>query len=228
LITKSTAAGNEYVGPVPTNPALEPIARGALARLDAVDVADVADRGEEGEVASPPSPPSFDEVYAEHFDFVFRTLRRLGTPQGLVDDAVQEVFLVVHRRLGEFQGGAALTTWLYRIVVNVAQHARRSARRKGIVDPEDPDTLPIDDADGPHERAKRAEGVRLLQRVLGELDDDQRVVFVLAEYEDLGLREIAAALGENVNTVSSRLRAARQAFDQAVRRHRALDQWRMR
>ncbi len=212
---------------MPTTP-LEPIAAGTLAPFDTADAAGAAGRGEESGEAPPPSPPSFDEVYAEHFDFVFRTLRRLGVPQTLVDDAVQEVFLVVHRRLGEFRGGAALTTWLYRIVVNVAQHARRSARRKGIVDPEDPDTLPIDDADGPHERARRAEGVRLLQRVLGELDDDQRVVFVLAEYEDLSARDIAAALGENVNTVSSRLRAARQAFDQAVRRHRALDQWRMR
>jgi RNA polymerase sigma-70 factor (ECF subfamily) len=225
LITNSTAAGNEYVGPVPTLPAIEPIAAGTVAPFDAAGAAGL---GGESVEEPRPSPPSFDEVYAEHFDFVFRTVRRLGVPQTLVDDTVQDVFLVVHRRLGEFQGRAALTTWLYRIVVNVAQHARRSARRKGIVDPEDPDTLPIDDADGPHERAKRAEGVRLLQRVLGELDDDQRVVFVLAEYEDLGVREIAAALGENVNTVGSRLRAARQAFDQAVRRHRALDQWRMR
>ena len=110
----------------------------------------------------------------------------------------------------------------------MAQHARRSAQRKGIADPEDPDTLPIAEADGPHEQARRAEGVRLLQRVLGELDDDKRVVFVLAEYEELSVRDIAAALGENPNTVASRLRAARQSFDQAVVRHRALDQWRTR
>jgi RNA polymerase sigma-70 factor (ECF subfamily) len=225
LITKSGAAGNEYGGPVPTTPAVEPIPPGSVAPFDATGA---ADEGEPSGEVPRPSPPSFEEVYAEHFDFVFRTLRRLGVPGAVVDDAVQEVFLVVHRRLGEFQGRAALTTWLYRIVVNVAQHARRSARRKGIVDPEDPDTLLVDDADGPHERARRAEGVRLLQRVLGELDDAQRVVFVLAEYEDLSVRDIAEALGENVNTVSSRLRAARQAFDQAVRRHRALDQWRMR
>src|SRR5262249_6008003 len=145
------------------------------------------------------APPSFDEVYDEHFDFVFRTVRRLGVPLSLVDDAVQEVFLVVHRRLGEFQGRAALTTWLYRIVVHVALHTRRSAARKGIADPEDPDALPIDEADGPHEHAARAEGVRLLQRVLGELDDDKRVVFVLAEYEELSVREIADALGVNAN-----------------------------
>ncbi len=225
MITESSAAGNQYVGAVPTTPALEPLAPGAAARFDAAGAADQAAESGEG---PRPSPPSFDEVYAEHFDFVFRTVRRLGVPETLVDDTVQEVFLVVHRRLGEFQGRAALTTWLYRIVVNVAQHARRSARRKGIVDPEDPDTLPIDDADGPHERARRAEGVRLLQRVLGDLDDDQRAVLVLADYEDLSVRDIASALGENVNTVSSRLRAARQAFDQAIRRHRALDQWRMR
>jgi RNA polymerase sigma-70 factor, ECF subfamily len=172
--------------------------------------------------------PSFEEVYAEHFDFVFRTMRRMGVPLALVDDAVQEVFLVVHRRLGEFEGRAALRTWLYRIALRVAQHARRSALRKGIADPEDPDSLAIPDADGPHEQARRAEGVRLLNRVLDELDDDKRVVFVLADYEELSVRDIAATLGENVNTVASRLRAARQSFDEAVERHRALDQWRTR
>jgi RNA polymerase sigma-70 factor (ECF subfamily) len=171
---------------------------------------------------------AFDEVYAEHFPFVYRTMRRAGVPLDAVDDAVQEVFVVVHRRLAEFEGRAALTTWLYRIVVRVAQHHRRTARRKGISEPEDPDTLPMRQGEGPHEDALRAEGVRLLQRVLGELDDDKRMVFVLAEYEELSVRAIAEATGENQNTVASRLRAARIEFDQAVKRHQALDQWRMR
>ena len=211
-MTETTSPGNEHGTPMRSTPLLDPLAPGRRAPV--------------GE--APPGPPSFEEVYAEHFDFAFRTMRRLGVPLPYVDDAVQEVFLVVHRRLGEFEGRAALTTWLYRIVVRVAQHARRSALRKGIADPEDPDTLAIAEADGPHERATRAEGVRLLQRVLGDLDDDKRVVFVLAEYEELSVRDIAAALGENVNTVASRLRAARQSFEQAVARHRALDQWRTR
>jgi RNA polymerase sigma-70 factor (ECF subfamily) len=155
-------------------------------------------------------------------------MRRAGVPLGAVDDAVQEVFIVVHRRLGEFEGRAAVTTWLYRIVVRVAQHHRRAARRKGIDEPEDPDTIPAREGEGPHEHALRAEGVRLLERVLGELDDDKRMVFVLAEYEELSVRAIAEAMGENQNTVASRLRAARVEFDQAVKRHRALDQWRMR
>jgi RNA polymerase sigma-70 factor (ECF subfamily) len=171
--------------------------------------------------------PTFEEVYAEHFAFVFRTMRRMGVPPALVDDAVQEVFLVVHRRVGEFEGRAALTTWLYRIAARVAMHARRSALRKGIAEPEDPDALAIDEAEGPHERAARAEGLRTLRRVLDELDDDKRIVFVLAEYEELSVREIAAALGENANTIASRLRGARQAFDDAVRRHRAQDHWRI-
>jgi RNA polymerase sigma-70 factor (ECF subfamily) len=204
-----------------STPSLDAPSPGKLAPLDAAGAESPRVKG-----ATAPRPPaSFEEVYAEHFDFVFRTMRRLGVPLELVDDAVQEVFLVVHRRLGEFEGRAALTTWLYRIVVRVAQHARRSALRKGIADPEDPDTLPIAEADGPYEQATRAEGVRILQRVLGELDDDKRVVFVLAEYEELSVRDIAATLGENVNTVASRLRAARQSFDQAVVRHRAHDQW---
>src|SRR5262245_25709599 len=73
---------------------------------------------------------SFEALYDEHFDFVWRTVRRLGVPEALVDDAVQEVFLVVHRRLGSFEGRSSLKTWICAIVTRVASDSRRSVRRK--------------------------------------------------------------------------------------------------
>jgi RNA polymerase sigma-70 factor, ECF subfamily len=181
-------------------------------------------------VAAAASLPSFEAVYEETFDFVWRNARRLGVAPAQLDDAVQETFVVVHRRLGEFEGRSSLRTWIFGVLVRVAADHRRSARRKSPHqrgEAVDPDTL-ADDHDGPHERAARGEGVRLLHRLLDELDDDRRAVFVLAELEQMSAPEIAESLGENINTVYARLRAARQEFEAAAQRERARDEWRLR
>ena len=177
-------------------------------------------------------PPSFEAAYDQCFDLVYRNIRRLGVPDAQVDDAVQEVFLVVHRRLGEFEGRSSLKTWVCAIVARVARDARRSVRRKSpharnADAAVDADTVP-DDRDGPHERAVRSEGVRVLHRLLDALDDDKRAVLVLAELEQMSAPEIAEALGENVNTIYARLRAARREFDEAAQHERARDTWRLR
>jgi RNA polymerase sigma-70 factor, ECF subfamily len=173
----------------------------------------------------------FEAVYDDQFDFVYRNVRRLGVPAAHVDDAVQEVFLVVHRRLGEFEGRSSVKTWIFGILARVAADHRRSLRRKsphlrspgGVVEP---DTI-VDERDGPHEAIARAEGVRLLHALLDELDDDKRVVLVLAELEQMSAPEIAESLGCNLNTVYARLRAARREFEQAAQRERARDTWRL-
>jgi RNA polymerase sigma-70 factor (ECF subfamily) len=177
--------------------------------------------------------PSFEAVYDEHFALAWRTVRRLGVPEALVDDVVQEVFLVVHRRLGEFEGRSSLKTWVCAIVARVASDARRSLRRKSphtrSADAAvDADTIADESSADPHERTVRNEGVRLLHRLLDELDDDKRVVLVLAELEQMSVPEIAEALGENVNTAYARLRAARRDFEKAALRERARDDWRLR
>ncbi|HSD87703.1 MAG TPA: sigma-70 family RNA polymerase sigma factor, partial [Kofleriaceae bacterium] len=69
--------------------------------------------------------PSFDEVYAAHFAFVWRVLRTFGVPDAALEDAAQDVFVVVHRRLPEFEGRAAITTWLFAIARRVAGAHRR-------------------------------------------------------------------------------------------------------
>lgn len=178
--------------------------------------------------------PRFEEVYAEHFPFVWRSVRRLGVDPSAVDDAVQEIFLVVHRRLAEFESRASLKTWLFGIVLRVVRQHRRTLRRKpaqlGGAAAMDPDVDRVHDTagQGPHERMAEREAVQALHAILDELDDERREIFVLAELEQMTVPEIAEAVEANVNTVYSRLRAARRDFDQAVLRHRARDQWRGR
>jgi len=179
------------------------------------------------------SPLSFDEVYDAHFDFVWRSVKRLGVADSAVDDVVQEAFLVVHRRLGEFEGRSSMNTWLFGIVLRVTRDHRRLVRRKSphanqVDGPTDPETLTASAEHGPHERAVKTEAVEKLHAILDELDDDKREVFILAELEQMTAPEMAEALGLNMNTIYSRLRAARQEFEQAVARSRARDEWRSR
>jgi RNA polymerase sigma-70 factor, ECF subfamily len=179
-----------------------------------------------------PSPGwRFAEVYEEYFPFVWRSARRLGAPQAILDDVVQEIFVVVHRRLGDFEGRSSVKTWLFGIVLNVVRAHRRvlQARHPQALraDAVDPDAVP-DPRGGPYEATLRAEAVRLLDELLDALDDDKRAVFVLAELEQMSAPEIAEALGIPLNTAYSRLRLAREQFAAAAARHRARDAWRLR
>ncbi len=160
----------------------------------------------------------FDGIYDQTFDFVWRSLRRLGVPDAQIDDAAQDVFIVVHRRLGEFEGRSSVRTWVFGIALRVASDHRRALRRRG---PHESlgDDVPGTGAD-PQRAAERLEGLRLLDTVLDALDDDRRAVFVLAELEQLTAPEIAEALSVPLNTVYSRLRLAREDFERAAARVR--------
>jgi RNA polymerase sigma-70 factor (ECF subfamily) len=167
-------------------------------------------------------PPTLESVYREHFQGVWRLLRRLGVPIAVLDDAAQDVFLVVHRKLADFDPRAPLRSWVFAITVRVAsEYRRRAARRRAeCLD----DGLP-DRAPSPAELGELREEVQLLHQILGELDDDKRMVFVLSELEQLTVPEIAAVTGVNLNTVYSRLRAARKYFDAELNRRRAAARW---
>jgi RNA polymerase sigma-70 factor (ECF subfamily) len=169
----------------------------------------------------------FDAIYREHFAFVWRSARRLGVREASLDDVVQEVFVVVHRRLSSFEGRSSLKTWLFGVTLRVVRDHRRSARRREDVADVDPDALRAEEG-GPSEQAEKAEAVRALHAILDEMDDERREVFVMAELEQLSMPEVAGALGINLNTAYARLRAARQSFEQSVARHRARDGWRLR
>jgi len=156
--------------------------------------------------------PTLEEVYDRHAAMVWRALRGLGVPADRVDDAVQDVFLVVHRRLGDFEGRASIATWLHAIARRVAgKHRRRDAGA-----PLDRDHASAEDS--PLETAQRHQAARLVLAILDELDDDKREVFALMELEQLTAPAVATLLGIPLNTVYSRLRLARQRFDAALAR----------
>jgi RNA polymerase sigma-70 factor (ECF subfamily) len=157
--------------------------------------------------------PEFAEVYRKHHAFVWRCVRRMGVPDGEVDDIVQEVFVVVHHRLRDFAGDSKITTWLFGIAFRVLSHHRRHAqaraRREQQVEPGRPPTEP-------DRRLSRAQAVNILDELLDRLDDDQRHVFVMTEVAKMSAPEIAELTGAKLNTVYSRLRLARRAFDESL------------
>ena len=169
----------------------------------------------------------FDDVYREHFGFVWRSAKRLGVRDVSLDDVVQEVFVIVHRRLGEFEGRSSLRTWLFGITLRLARDHRRSVARKDADGAMDLDTIHAP-GPGPVESMEKAEAAWLLYSILDEMDDDRREIFVMAELEQMAMPDIAATIGINVNTAYARLRAARQTFESALARHKARDEWRLR
>jgi RNA polymerase sigma-70 factor (ECF subfamily) len=160
----------------------------------------------------------FASIYEENFDFVWRSLRRLGVQESNMDDAAQDVFVVVHRRLADFGGRSSVRTWLFGIALRVAGDHRRRLRRKGGLALLAEENVADLSRPGPFDTTARAEAVAVLDRVLDDMDEEKRAVFVLAELEEMTAPEIAEALEVNVNTVYSRLRAARSAFENAVAR----------
>jgi RNA polymerase sigma-70 factor (ECF subfamily) len=163
-------------------------------------------------------PLSLESVYRAHFKPTWRLLRRLGVPPPQLDDAAQDVFLIVHRKLGDFDPRAPLRSWIYAIAVRVArEHRRRAARAHG----QDTADALVDEAPGPAQLSELQESVRCLHGILAELDEKKRTVFVLAELEQLSAPEIASVLEENENTIYSRLRSARKEFEAALARRRA-------
>jgi RNA polymerase sigma-70 factor (ECF subfamily) len=166
---------------------------------------------------------TFEELYERHVDFLWRNARRLGVGDDAVDDVLQQVFLVVHRRLPELAIAGSEKAWLFGVLVRVVRDHKRSLRRKSphrFFALTDPETLADDRGRQPDESLARAEAAALVQSWLDALDDDKREVFILADIEQLSAREIGEATNTNPSTVYSRLRAARQAFEAAAARHR--------
>jgi len=166
--------------------------------------------------------PTFDELYDAHVEFLWRNARRLGVGDDSVDDVLQQVFLVVHRRLPEVTMTGSEKAWLFGVLLRVVRDHKRLLRRKSphrfmaFTDPE----MLADRGRQPDESLARVEAAALVQGWLNALDDDKREVFILAELEQMSAREIGEATATNPSTVYSRLRAARAAFEAAATRYR--------
>ena len=141
---------------------------------------------------SAPLPLAFDAVYREHFAMVWRALRRFGVPERDLPDAAQDVFVVVHRKLAEFDGQCRVSTWLYAICVRVASDRRRRAPNRHEAFGEEPDEARVSGA--VHEPWELAERRALLREALDAMPIEQRTVFVLFELEGMTGEEIVVVV----------------------------------
>ncbi len=158
-------------------------------------------------------------IYRDHADFVWRTVQRFGVPEAQAEDVVHEVFMVVQRRLADFDAGSSTRAWLWGIARGVAANFRRGRERASrreqlgleLVRPADPDT--------PEEHLRRAQAAAVIQRFLAELPEDKRLVFELSDIEGLSGPEIAEALELELNRVYTCLRTARKHFRAYLDQH---------
>jgi RNA polymerase sigma-70 factor (ECF subfamily) len=149
-----------------------------------------------------------------YVDFVARVLRNAGTPDAEIDDEVQRTFITAARRLDDVRPGAE-KGFLFKIALNLAAHARRTlARRREVLAEEAPErneTFPT-----PEQLTDQKRMRQLLDGVLDRMDESLRVVFVLYEFEEMNMSEIADVLEIPRGTVASRLRRARSEFRERV------------
>ncbi|MBX3222660.1 MAG: RNA polymerase sigma factor [Labilithrix sp.] len=179
---------------------------------------------DEGAVTARPATEGADDrlraLASQHFADVWRFLRHLGVPQSLLDDAAQDVFLVAARRRDEIELGRE-RSFLFGTAFKVAQAARRKAWRDAPREPAESDaSVQRDPAPTPEQHLDDKEACTLALRLLDELDEGQREVFVLYEIEGLTMQRIAELTELPAGTVASRLRRAREEFLTRFARHR--------
>lgn len=152
--------------------------------------------------------PAASELFTEHNGFVWRSLSHLGVDRADLEDALQEVFVVVHRRLADYREQQKVRSWLYAISVRVARDFRRKRTRR-----REQLTATPPDASGEAsqlENVANRQALVLAQRMLDALPENQRAVFLLYEVEQLSMIEVAAALNCPLHTAYSRLKKARE------------------
>jgi RNA polymerase sigma-70 factor, ECF subfamily len=165
------------------------------------------------------APLTFDALYEENVRFLWSMARAMGVPPNAVDDVLQDLFVIAHAKLGEFEARGSVRAWLVAILVRVeANHRRHRSRRQHD---ELDDGLAAPKSDDPVAVIEREESARILDELLATLDDEKRIVFVMSELHEMTAKEIGDALGLSSNTVSTRLRRGRMQFEQAVARRRA-------
>ncbi|MGO9834461.1 MAG: RNA polymerase sigma factor [Polyangiaceae bacterium] len=175
-----------------------------------------------GSGATAAALPSFRSIYDAYFDFVWASTRRLGVPVDAADDVVQEIFVVVNARLGTVEQPASLRSWIYGVVRRTVSTYHRGRRVRSANESHDPlEDLASAAQPSPLDLTVLSDEVRLLWRLLGELGPLKREVFVLSEIEEMTMPEIAEAIGVPLNTAYSRLRVAREEFNEALARHEA-------
>ncbi len=164
---------------------------------------------------------SFPDIYRRYFDFVWNSARSLGVGRDLIDDVVQEVFIVIHARIHTLREPNALRSWVYGIVRRTAFTHLRAQRNYSVSVVDFSDDARASTLPTPSDIADQSHQARLLWRLLEKLDASKREVFVMAELAEMTIPEIAQALHIPLGTASTRLRAARKAFEGALARYKA-------
>ena len=164
-------------------------------------------------------------VHREHASFVWRSLQRLGVRGAELDDAHQDVFIVVYRKLSTFDAGSSkLTSWLFGICMRVASASRRKAHhRRELLTAELPEQGSSVET-GPEGRMQLRQAAELVDRILDTLDLEKRAIFVMFEMDQLSCQEIADIVGAPIGTVHSRLHAARKEFQEGIKRNTLREQ----
>lgn len=157
--------------------------------------------------------PEFDDLFLAHYGFVCRALHGMGVDAASVEDLAQDVFVVLHRRLADYDQQRDVRSWLWGIARRVASmHVRTKSRAQRKLQAIPDASAP----NGPVERVELLEDAEFVRGVLAAMPEDQREVFVLIEIESMSAPQIAELLGVKLNTVYSRLRTARERFKAAV------------
>ncbi len=184
-----------------------------MALVSAIDVTGVSAAPDAGEDLRS-RDRRLRELLANHFEVVWRALRRFGLPPDRADDAAQTVFLVASRKLASIMPGSE-RSFLLGTAVRVASDVRRSAAFRREVPYEDP-AHDLVAPQGPDELVEQRRARDMLDEVLEGLDEELRTVFVFFELEQMSTAEIAEVLGIPSGTVASRLRRAREIFEKRV------------
>ena len=186
--------------------------------LDASGLAAIRPKGSGPGLLEAAARRDFAQVYEEHFEFVWRSLRLLGVQRDALDDVSQDVFSAVARQLGRFEGRSSLRTWVFGIAQNIASnHRRLRARKLDLLEPlAEPFVSP---EPSPHAHTEGREAADAILKFCDGLEESRRTVFVLGLLEGVPAPEIAALLGIPINTVYSRVRTLRDALERHLSEH---------
>jgi RNA polymerase sigma-70 factor (ECF subfamily) len=175
--------------------------------------------------SGPPAPgvPALHDVYKEYVNFVWSSARHLGAAADAIDDVVQDVFIIIHAKLATLQRPESLRSWIYGIVRRTVSDHRRSRRTREAagarLGAEIKSTHPVQTS--PLEMVERSADLDLLEELLAELDEAKREIFVMVEVLEMSVPEVVQALEIPLNTAYSRLRLARQSFEELLTKHEA-------
>jgi RNA polymerase sigma-70 factor (ECF subfamily) len=167
--------------------------------------------------------PPFHTIYKQYLDFVWSSAGHLGAGTDIIDDVVQDVFIVVHSKLASLQRPEALRSWIYGIVRRTVSDYRRSRRTRDAAGAS-LSAEPKSSRPSPLDVAERNAELELLETILAKLDEPKREVFVMVEILEMTVPEVVQALDVPLNTAYSRLRLARQDFEDALAKHEARNQ----